>query len=154
MQDVRRILVATDLSDPSKLAIDAGIDLAGRFGAKVILGYVLEDRLPPIGAIEFSGIDLVAIEQQHAERAKDSLERIARQFRDAGIDVEIEVVAGIPHNELIRMAERSEADLIVMGTHGRGFVAHALLGSTTERVLRNAPCPVFAVRDRRKAAAA
>jgi nucleotide-binding universal stress UspA family protein len=50
--------------------------------------------------------------------------------------------------EIVRLAEERQADLVVMATHGRGFISHAILGSTAERVLRRAPCPVLIVRER------
>jgi nucleotide-binding universal stress UspA family protein len=52
---------------------------------------------------------------------------------------------GVPHLEIVRAAEERHADLVVMATHGRGFFSHAFLGSTTERVIRRAPCPVLVV---------
>jgi len=60
--------------------------------------------------------------------------------------VQTRVLAGTPHREIVRFAEEQQADLVVMATHGRGFIVHALMGSTTERVIRHAPCPVMAVR--------
>jgi nucleotide-binding universal stress UspA family protein len=63
-------------------------------------------------------------------------------------DVEPVALVGDAHVEIVRLAVDYRADLIVMATHGRGFVAHAVMGSTTERVLRTSPCPVLAVRDR------
>ena len=57
------------------------------------------------------------------------------------------VVVGTPHVEIVRLAEERNVDLVVMATHGRGFISHAILGSTTERVLRRAPCPILIVRD-------
>ena len=67
--------------------------------------------------------------------------------RDLGNDVEVTVADGIAHLEIVRIAEERQVDMIVMATHGRGFISHALMGSTTERVLRRAPCPVLVVRD-------
>ena len=67
--------------------------------------------------------------------------------RDAGVDVEPVVAMGTPHVEIVRIAEERDVDLIVMATHGRGFISHAILGSTAERVLRRAPCPLLVIRD-------
>ena len=61
-------------------------------------------------------------------------------------EVVTEVPRGSPHIEIVRLAEERGADLIVMATHGRGFISHAILGSTTERVVRRAPCPVLVIR--------
>jgi nucleotide-binding universal stress UspA family protein len=62
-------------------------------------------------------------------------------------NVEPLVAMGTPHVEIVRLAEEQGADLIVIATHGRGFISHAILGSTAERVLRRSPCPVLVVRD-------
>ena len=63
------------------------------------------------------------------------------------VEAEPLVAFGIPHKEIVDLAGKRSVDLIVMATHGRGFITHALFGSTTERVLRRAPCPVLTVRD-------
>ena len=63
------------------------------------------------------------------------------------LSVQQEVVFGVPFLEMIRYAKAKEMDMIVMGTHGRGAIAHMLLGSTAEKVVRKAPCPVLTVRD-------
>ena len=151
MKDIGTLLIATDLSDPSMLAIDAGNAMAQKFGAKVILAYVAEDRLPPLGLIEYGGLDIVEIEKQHRQKATERLETYAKELRAHGLEVEIEVAQGIPHHELIEIAKKREVDMIVVGTHGRGFVSHAILGSTAERIARAAPCPLLVVRDPRKA---
>ena len=61
--------------------------------------------------------------------------------------MQLEVRSGTPHTEIVGLAEELRVDLIVMATHGRGFISQAILGSTTDRVLRHAPCPVLIVRE-------
>jgi nucleotide-binding universal stress UspA family protein len=86
--------------------------------------------------------DLRAIQHDHAQQ---QLEAFAREHF-AGLPVEVLVVAGIAHAEIVEAARTRAADVIVIATHGRGFISHAILGSTTERVIRRAECPVLVVR--------
>ncbi len=147
MKDIKRILVATDLSNPSMKAMDCAVVLAEKFGAELLLVYVAEDRLPPVGMIEYPVAQLDQIVEQHKKRARERLEEFAGDVAEKGVACRVDVTAGIPHQEIVALATKHEVDLIVMATHGRGFISHAILGSTTERVLRHAPCPVFAVRE-------
>lgn len=149
MKNIEKVMIATDLSDPSMLALDAGKTMAQRFGAKVLLTYVAEDRIPPLGLIEYGGVDIAELERQHREKAQARLEVLAAELRSHDLEVTATVGQGIAHRELIEIARGNEIDLIVVGTHGRGFVSHAILGSTAERIARNAPCPLLVVRDPR-----
>jgi nucleotide-binding universal stress UspA family protein len=146
VNDIRTILLTTDFSDTSKKAFEPALTLAQRFGAKIVLAYVEEDRLPPL-VIEYMAVGVEEILGQQREIASDRLKELASTLpADVG-EVETVVALGTPHVEIVRLAEEHEADLIVMATHGRGYISHAILGSTAERVLRRAPCPVLVVRD-------
>jgi nucleotide-binding universal stress UspA family protein len=82
---------------------------------------------------------------QHEEQARSNLNAMAQRLGD---DTETRVTSGTPHLEIVRLAQKLKIDLVVMATHGRGFFSHAILGSTTERVIRRVSCPVLVVRDR------
>ena len=139
------ILLTTDFSDLSRQAVAPALSIADRFGSKILVLYVVEDRLPPF-VDEYTGISLEEILQAHTERARREMSRFVEQNLPGRSDVETVVAAGMPSAEVVRVAEEREVALIAMATHGRGFVSHALFGSTTERVLRRAPCPVLTVR--------
>jgi universal stress protein A len=79
-------------------------------------------------------------------RAAAELERLLSELQDAGISCEYAALQGSPDQRIVELARDRHVSLIVMGTHGRGSVGHALLGSVAERVLRHAPCPVLTVR--------
>jgi nucleotide-binding universal stress UspA family protein len=144
----RTILLTTDFSDTSKLACPHALELARTFGARLLVTCVEEDRLPPL-VIEYTAVAIDDVLRQQRETAERSLAAfVAREL--PGADVEPIVRVGSPHMEIVRLAEERDVDLIVMATHGRGFITHAILGSTTERVVRNAPCPVFVVRERKQ----
>lgn len=147
MGKIQRILISTDLSDPSQRAIDAGAEMAQRFEAEVILCYVVEDHIPTMGMIEFSGVQMAEIEKAHREAATEHLKTLAEPLEKRGLSVRRVVPLGVPHREIVELARKLKVDMIVMGTHGRGFVSRLVLGSTTDRVLRHAPCPVYVVRD-------
>jgi universal stress protein A len=144
MADYDLILVATDLSDPSLAAVRAAADLAERLGSRIVLTYVMEPRLPPMVA-SFAGQPEDEILERHRQHAEQELAACAK--RDLpGREVELVVRKGAPHQEIVRLAIERSASMIIVGTHGHGFLTHALAGSTAERVLHHAPCPVLVVR--------
>ena len=143
MDNIKKILVTTDFSDTSHAAFSLARRLAETFEAEIILLYILEVLLPP-PVVEPGGLGGVAFDQQQADSASTQIEETAALL---GKDVETVITTGIPHVKIVQFAEDNEIDLIVMATHGRGFFSHALLGSTTERVVRRAACPVLTVRD-------
>jgi len=84
--------------------------------------------------------------QEMTGYARTELEKLAEEARARGVNVRQVVVQGKPSAEIVRFAEDEKVDLIVLGTHGKGMLDHALFGSTTERVIRRAPCPVLSCR--------
>jgi nucleotide-binding universal stress UspA family protein len=145
MSQFKTILVTTDFSETSKHVVPPVTSIAERFGAKVLVVHVVEERLPPF-VDEFTAAPLDEIVVGQKKRATDELEAFVRDNLHSGLDVETIVAHGTPHLEIVRLAEERKADLIAMATHGRGFISHTLFGSTTERVVRRAPCPVLTVR--------
>jgi len=142
MRAIQTILVTTDFSETSKRAFPLARELAERFRARLVLVHVHEEWTLLMGEY---GQPLV---QEVFEEQRRMMEgRLHALARELGSDVQVATALGAPHQEIVRLARERPADLIVMATHGRGFVSHALLGSTTERVLRRAPCPVVVVRD-------
>jgi len=144
--DIRTVLVTTDFSDTSRRAFAAARTLAEKFDAKLILAHIEPDRLPPI-VVEYAAVGVNDILRDQRKRARERLQQLADEAFGHDSGVETVVTDGSPHVEIVRLAEQRQADLIVMATHGHGFISHAILGSTTERVVRRAPCPVLVVRD-------
>jgi nucleotide-binding universal stress UspA family protein len=145
MKEINTILLTTDFSETSKKAFEAARGLAEKYGAKLILAYVEEEQ-PPTMVVEFADVGIEQVMARQRELSTRRLEDLAAEtFPD--LDVETKITVGIPHLEIVRLAGELGVDLIVMTTHGRGFFSHAILGSTTERVVRRAPCPVLVVRD-------
>jgi nucleotide-binding universal stress UspA family protein len=147
MKDIRTILLTTDFSETSKEAFEPALTLAGKFGARIIVVYVDDDRramvVPDHVAVN---LDLESIyAHQHELHQNRLAELVDAQFSGES-KVTCEVPRGTPYVEIVRLANEREVDLIVMATHGGGFISHAILGSTTERVLRRAPCPVLVIK--------
>ena len=144
MNPIRSILVTTDFSETSYAAFDIAREVARRFDARIALLHVLDAQLPPL-VFETSGIGVGQFEKTRTDQVESRIERVAAQL---GTGVETIVVSGTPHIEIVRIADDKAIDLVVIATHGRGFLTHAILGSTAERVVRRACCPVLTVRDR------
>ena len=143
MITIKRILVPTDFSDQGKTALMYAVAFANQFGAAVDLLHVLEP-VPP-GAL-LSYVSLNDLKKGMQEEAEKHLETLHTEWNDYAFPVKRIVVEGHPFVEIIKHAKESNADMIVMGTHGRGAIAHMLLGSVAEKVVRKASCPVLTVR--------
>jgi nucleotide-binding universal stress UspA family protein len=146
MITIKRILVPTDLSDASIPAIRYGAEFADKFGAELVLLSVVHDLalvvpdavMPtPVGAPDLEA--LIAT-------SKDGMASLIGELDIGRLKPRTEVRMGAPAAEIVAAAGDLKADLICLGTHGRGGLAHLLLGSVAEKVIRHAPCPVLTVR--------
>jgi glycine betaine transporter len=140
----RSILVPLDFSEYSEHALDYAVELAAKLDAKVHLLNVI--GVPALGVPEL-GIALTAsvidgLVQEH----QDALDRIAEPRRARATIGEVLLRTGDAREVILQTREEVGADLIVMGTHGRRGVMHALLGSVAESVVRTSPCPVLTIR--------
>src|SRR6266511_1213458 len=143
---IKSILVPIDFSPPSKKALDYAVTLARQFKAKLTLLHVVEPVATPDFAASFP---LVMENDKLMAAAKNELERAVKSARiPRGIVEKILVRFGRSFHEIADAARTRKVDLIVISTHGYTGLKHALLGSTTERVVRHAPCPVLVVRQR------
>lgn len=144
MIELGQILIPTDFSDSSRQAAEYGCELAKRFGAQIHLLHVIE---PLVAAMPSAGAPLPESLLTDAERTaeKQLQEWHATEFEQAS-QVTRAAIRGTPFVEIVRYSKDHEIDLIVIGTHGRSGLMHALIGSVAERVVRKAPCPVLSVR--------
>ncbi len=142
---IKTILFPTDFSSGARAAMDYALSLAKDYQARLILLYVIQD----ISIAEWyipstlSVADLVDDMQKNAWKEMD---KWAAETAGKVKDVEKLVERGVPFVEIIRTAKEKKADMIVIGTHGRTGIDHMLFGSTAEKVVRKAPCPVLTVR--------
>jgi len=147
MSEFRTLVVPHDFSVHAHAALATAIDLSKRLeGSALHLLHVVQT--PTYGYAYAGGALPPAIDTRAlCEGARKSLAEVAAAEEDLGPEVELHVVEGLGIADAIRASsEAIDADLIVMGTHGRTGLAHVFLGSVTERTLRVAPCPVLAVR--------
>ena len=141
---LERILVPTDFSEHSDAALKYARALAGAFGARLHLLHVVQDPYSQPWAAEAFATQLGVMVSDWESQAR---KRMAASLPAEDADrATIATAIGSPFQEIIRCASQHDAALIVMGTHGRGAIGHALLGSVAERVVRKAPCPVLTVR--------
>jgi nucleotide-binding universal stress UspA family protein len=144
MAPIRKILVAHDFSEPATRAFDMAIDLASRLSASVTVVHAYEVGLP---AMPFGVDRMPELDERIAKAGREALDAVVTRAKSGGFSaVEGVLCQGVAWIEIDRLAEKMKADLIVMGTQGRRGIAHALLGSVAEKVVRTAPCPVLTVR--------
>jgi nucleotide-binding universal stress UspA family protein len=139
----QKLLLATDLSEASESATDEAFELAGRLGASLLIVSVID----PGSLLLPGGRFRVRIDQVR-ERREQQAQALVERGRDVGIDVSFLVWTGDPGDMIVSAAEAEHADMVLVGSHGRGAVGRFFLGSVSEHVVRNAPCPVLVVRPR------
>ena len=140
---IRRIIVPVDFSSFSYKSLDYASAFAAQSEAEILVLHVVP--LDYLGA-EMIAFDYPDVSQQSAQAARARLEKLAEERVPRSIRHELRVLIGRPSDEIVKAAADFGADLIVMSTHGYTGLKHAFLGSTTEHVVRCAPCPVLTLR--------
>ena len=140
---IREILYPTDFSENAAAAWPYALQMAEQLGARILLLHVAPGPYPApetfLAAEQWA--EIFAAQRREAEG------KLRAQAATApGVKADVLVTRGVPFLEILRVAAERKADLIVMGTHGRTGVAHALMGSVAEKVVRMAACPVLTVR--------
>lgn len=146
MIKLEKILLPTDMSEFSEHALRYACEFARRFDSELHLLNVVQDvvAMVPEPGMAFPAPGEYMQELQQASR--EALDQLPDPQWVEGVSIVRDVRVGTPFVEVVRYAKAVDIDLIVIGTHGRGGLAHVLLGSTAERVVRKAPCPVLSVR--------
>jgi nucleotide-binding universal stress UspA family protein len=146
MVSIRRILVPTDFSDNSARAVRYAAELADKFGSELVLLHVVQDlALVLPDAVMPTPIPTADLDQL-MESAKAGLKAQVEALGLGRLNPKTEVRFGSPAGEIDAAAKDLAADLICVSTHGRTGIAHLLLGSVAEKIVRHAPCPVLIVR--------
>lgn len=135
------ILVATDGSEGASAAVEHAVDLAGRLDASVIGVAVVETRTAYDNAI----VDPDVAQRQLRERAEQALDSMESIATDADVPVETVIQAGVPHEEILTVADDADVDFLVVGNRGRSAFRGAILGSTVDAIVRLASVPVLVV---------
>lgn len=140
---VRHAVVATDFQEPSLRAVDRARSLAKAHGARLTLAHVAEPSVW-YEAVQSAPPEARAGREAHEREARARLERLDLERLDGR--AERVLLRGKPSVEIPAFAQRVDADLVVIGAHGRGLVDRALLGSHAEAIVERAPCSVLLVR--------
>jgi|SRR5579862_2555490 len=150
MLALHRVIVATDFEPAADAAVRYARELARSLHAELHLVHVVEDVITRLtastGAFGYYG-DLTPVQREIEANADARLRELLTDEDVTRLHAQVAVLtSNVPAQAIAGYAADDKADLIVMGTHGRKAVAHLLLGSVAERVVRTAPCPVLIVR--------
>lgn len=148
MKRIRRILHPSDFSSASGGAFARALELAKSNRAELLVAHVLASPAPILGDGYVSPRAYQEIEKSIEAQGRKQLDALLRKARKAGVRARGLLLEGVAHDRIVRAAKAKRADLVVMGTHGRGGFARLLLGSVAERVIATARCPVLTVRGR------
>jgi nucleotide-binding universal stress UspA family protein len=145
MIEIKSILFPTDFSEYSNHALKYAVALAESFKAKLVVLHVCEHPIAGSGieAYHFAIPEYVLDLEQHERKALDVL---VGQLRDKHLDIEPVFIIGKAYHEIVKTAKEHEVDVITMATHGSKGISHLVFGSTAEKVVRLAPCPVLTVK--------
>lgn len=139
-----RILVPVDFSESSRKALQYAVAFAKQFGAEVVLLHVFEAAPPQIEIMEAALTDTTLREEAIQELSQWQREAASRS---TAVKAVVRSGAAADH-EIVRTAAEDNVDLIILGNHGRTGLARVFIGSTAEKVVRRAPCPVLVIRQR------
>jgi nucleotide-binding universal stress UspA family protein len=149
VEKVDLILAPTDFSPYSCEAFAWASLFARKFNAKILLLHVMSEATAEKVTSEPGHPWEKVLEQEDKDMIDYFHQCLASGF-DETIDLETHVAVGTPHSQIIEIAEERNASMIVMGTHGRTGISHAVMGSVAEKVVQLAPCPVFSVKPKEK----
>jgi nucleotide-binding universal stress UspA family protein len=143
MLSIQRILVPTDFSDTAERALDYAIELAEKMDATVTVMHSYE--IPVIGFPDGALVATANVASRMADVSRAALEATAKKHRGHGVTVEAVLRDGVVHEEIRTVADQIDADLIVIGTHGRRGLARAFHSGVAEHVIRITQRPVLAI---------
>ena len=142
------ILCPIDFSDTSAHALETAIELATQLNAKIHLVHVYQYPAFSMPEADLATPIDLSLQYDYVDRLKQQLEDLRNKYSDSGINVGSTLAEGVPYVEIVETAKKINADLIIIGTHGRTGLSHMLLGSVAERVVRSSVVPVLSVPDK------
>ena len=146
--EIRKILLPTDFTEGALAALPFAADLAKSYKAKLYLLHIIYDMSVSTG-LHVPHVSFDALYEEMEKGAKKELEKFGCEKMEGIKDIECSVIRGVPYEEILKFASDKGVDLIVMGTHGRSGIDRVIFGSTAEKVVRNAECPVLTVRSKK-----
>ena len=142
---LNRILLPTDFSDSARHAFGYALSFAVEYRAELLLLHVVE-AIPAGYAAELYSAPMARVFEEMSGYARNELDKLIAEAAAQQVAARALVEEGKSPAGIVRVAREEKVDLIVLGTHGKGLLDKALFGSTTERVVRHAPCPVLTCR--------
>ncbi len=142
------IMVPVDFSENSMGAVDYAVKLGKRFGSRLILVHIYHFPVELLtdwsayGTLAGSGELLEALRKEREQQ----LSALAAEKAASGLEIATRVLEGTPFSEIVKAARTEKADILIMGTRGLTGIKHVLIGSTAEKVVRKAPCPVLVLK--------
>jgi nucleotide-binding universal stress UspA family protein len=133
---INLILAPTDFSELSDESVKYAISVAKQLGAGILFFHCIE---------RYDNTDQEMFDARR-DRALVALSALVKKVKEIGLEATADLSDGVPFVEIIRVARKAKADLIVMGTHGRTGLTHMMMGSQAERVVRQSSCPVLTVK--------
>lgn len=149
MEKIEKILFPTDFSDNSNYALDYALTIANKFGARLYILHVIHELIDTTG-FYIPNISLDQLQGDLIKGAGEMMGKLVKEKMGDFKDYETANIIGLPHIEILNMAKDKGVDMIVMGTHGRTGIDRVLFGSTAEKVVKKASCPVLTVRQPQK----
>ena len=146
MARIRSIMHPTDFSPASRAALKRAIEMAQANRAPLVIAHVMAPVIPMMGEGYVSPKVYEEMDAAARAHARKQLAALLARVKRGGVRASTLLLEGIPHEQIRRAAKARQADLIVMGTHGRTGLARFFMGSVAERVIGTAPCPVLTVR--------
>ena len=144
MVNIKNILCPIDYSVYSEMALKYAIEFAEKYQAKLYLMHVLDIRVYDINDPDLYNVNI--IDEETINKLRERLLKCVNEDTKNKISVEAIIIQGVPFAEIIKSDKECKIDLIVLGTHGRTGLSHAIMGSVAEKVVRKAPCPVLTIR--------
>jgi nucleotide-binding universal stress UspA family protein len=147
MLPYKRIVSSTDFSEASRNGVRTAVELAQHFDAELILVHVQPELRTVAGATTISGYHLPSVQEEMKAETTELIQRFMREEIPETVRSRFHIAHGSTAAEIVRTAEESHADIIVMSTQGESGWKGLFFGSVAERVVRTAPCPVMTVRE-------
>lgn len=141
---LKKILVPVDFSQPCLKALHYALVLAQHFGSQIILVHVIRKINPATRVV----MDRPKLQNRLKEEGQRLLNAFVKKHIHVKINLDKVIRTGVPFDEIVQTAKRYDVDAIIIATHGYSGLKHIAMGSTAERVVRYAPCPVLVVREK------
>ena len=145
MSQFKHLLVAIDFSTPSIRALDTALELAVRLGAKLTIVHTVLKVAEGVTMEGGSGYDVELYEKESRE-AREKIEKMLLDKNSEGVETNVVIESGRAQDQINYIADKTDADMLILGTHGRKGVNKLILGSVAEEVLRDSHLPFLCVR--------